>query len=164
MKEDVRNNSAWNQRWFVAHRGSKSKTKSSTPFSLARAQDEMRFAIEKAKIDPYNESPWKYFIAILKEQASTSRQTIGEEDKEEEEFLKFLALCEKEVEETKASFEVESKKDGMECIHLIAAHVDILEMKGGEDSRAKALGFIRSLESRYDPIRKKYWRLRADKF
>jgi protein farnesyltransferase/geranylgeranyltransferase type-1 subunit alpha len=150
MNDDVRNNSAWNQRWFVAHRGSKS-----APFSLAQAESEVQFAIEKAKVDPYNESPWKYFIAIIKEQSRRIGNT--------EEFPAFLALCEKAIEETKVSFEEASKKDGMECTHLLSAYVDILEIKGGEDCRENALGFMHALETRYDPIRKKYWKLRAEK-
>jgi protein farnesyltransferase/geranylgeranyltransferase type-1 subunit alpha len=150
LLDDVRNNSAWNQAWFVSHRGSKS-----APFSLAQAEREVAFAIEKAKIDPYNESPWKYFIAIIKEQS----RRIGISS---EEFKTFLATCEKSVEDTKVSFERGTNKDGMECTHLISAYVDILEMNGSPACIEKALGFVEALEKRYDPIRKKYWKLRAD--
>jgi hypothetical protein len=49
----------------------------------------------------------------------------------------------------------------MECTNLIAAHIDILEMKGDKTSIASAIEFAKLLESRYDPVRKKYWKLRA---
>jgi len=59
--DDHRNNSAWNQRWFVSHRGS-------TALSIDDAKVEADYAFNSSKIDPYNESPWRYFIGILSEQ------------------------------------------------------------------------------------------------
>jgi len=148
LEDDVRNNSAWNQRWFVTHRGSKS-----IPFAIDDARQELSFSICKAEQDPYNESPWKYFVAVIKEQF----RLIGTTP----EFASLIGVSEKALEETKANFEQKSKKDGMECTNLIAAHIDILEMKGDKTSIASAIEFAKLLESRYDPVRKKYWKLRA---
>ena len=144
----MRNNSAWNQRWFATHRGSKSAQ------SLESAQNEVNYAIEKAGWDPYNESPWKYFVAIIKEQFRSDKGgNIG--------TLPFIEACEESLLQTKETFEKETKKDGMECNHLIAAHIDILEMKASDESRLKAVDLARALETRYDPIRRKYWKLRS---
>jgi len=147
--DDVRNNSAWNQRWFVTHRGLKS-----APFSLDNAENEVQYAIQKSSLDPYNESPWRYLIAIIKEQF---RLIGGTED-----FAAFVDACENSVLETKVTFEETTKKDGKECTHLISAYIDILEMKGDEDSLDGAVKFAHDLETRYDPIRKKYWKMRAN--
>jgi protein farnesyltransferase/geranylgeranyltransferase type-1 subunit alpha len=148
LEADVRNNSAWNQRWLVTHRGSKSK-----PLPVETASDEVNFVISKAQEDPYNESPWRYFIALIKEQFRLIASSP--------EFISLIDTCENSLKEVKESFELESKKDGMECTHLIAAHIDILEMKGDEDSLSSAVEFAHLLESRYDPVRQKYWKLRA---
>lgn len=148
LEDDVRNNSAWNQRWFVTHRGSKS-----IPFPIEDARQEVIFSISQAQQDPYNESPWKYFVALIKEQF----RLIGTSPK----FVSLIDYSEKALKETKENFEQESSKDGMECTHLIAAHIDILEMKGDGASVSRAMEFAKLLESRYDPVRKKYWKLRA---
>lgn len=150
LDDDVRNNSAWNQRWLVSHRGSKSAS-----FSLRKAEIEIDYAIEKARLDVYNESPWKYFVAIVKEQCKFNHK--------EDSDLRLFLDAEKKIEETKTLFEETSKKDSMECIHLHAAYIDILEIKGDKESCEKALDFVNALETRYDPIRKKYWRIRGEK-
>lgn len=149
LNEDIRNNSAWNQRWFVVHRGSKS-----TFISLVAARKEVQFSISKALLDPYNESAWRYFVALVKEQ----RQAMG---KTSSEFIDFLISCEDNLTDTKKTFEEQSKKDGMECIHLIAAYIDILDMKGDEHSISKAREFAEELGNRYDTVRRKYWMLRC---
>lgn len=135
LEDDVRNNSAWNQRWFVTHRGSKS-----IPFPIEDARQEVIFSISQAQQDPYNESPWKYFVALIKEQF----RLIGTSPK----FVSLIDYSEKALKETKENFEQESSKDGMECTHLIAAHIDILEMKGDGASVSRAMEFAKLLESR----------------
>ena len=62
LEEDIRNNSAWNQRWFVTHCASKS------PLTMQTAQEELEYTLVKLKLDAYNESPWRYFLAICREQ------------------------------------------------------------------------------------------------
>lgn len=148
LKDDIRNNSAWNQRWFVVHRGSKS-----TPIRLEVAREEIKFSISKACLDPYNESAWRYFVAFVKEQL----QAIGKTS----EFTEFLESCQDAITDTKKIFEEESKKDGMECIHMIAAYIDILEMKGDAKSLSNAQKLAEELGDRYDTVRRTYWMLRS---
>jgi len=193
INEDVRNNSAWNERWFVSHRGKKlnvnvnarrsddrdgSGSRELFVFPLEQARKEIEYAISKAAIDPYNESPWRYFIAIIREQLKLSMilgkeygtggdgnvdgNGDGNDDNDDSTFHKFLLECEAKVIQTKKEFEEEYNKDGKECTHLLSAYVDILHMKGDEISCHIAHGLCEELANRYDTVRKKYWDMRAN--
>lgn len=143
LQKDVRNNSAWNQRWFVTHCASKS------PLTMETAQEELEYTLVKLKLDAYNESPWRYFLAICREQCRLNHS------------LEFVNQVLEWVENVKVFFETETKRDWMTCIHLVAVWIDVLEMKGDEDSIDMALDYVHKLETLYDPIRKKYWKLRS---
>lgn len=52
IEEDIRNNSAWNQRYFVI--------KHATNFHPDVITTEIEYTINKIKIVPKNESPWNY--------------------------------------------------------------------------------------------------------
>lgn len=73
---DPRNNSAWNQRWFALHEGqistrsnpSKASYRGKSILSYEKANDEANYAFCGAKVDPFNESPWRYLISVLTEQ------------------------------------------------------------------------------------------------
>lgn len=59
LLEDVRNNSAWNYRWFVL----------SNTSGLATAADRQRevdYALEKVSIAVHNESPWNYIRGLIR--------------------------------------------------------------------------------------------------
>ena len=82
--DDPRNNSAWNQRWFATHEGqiaiSSAKGEGTSGIkcndsqegrvilSADMASEEAHYALCGAKLDPYNESPWRYLIGVLMEQ------------------------------------------------------------------------------------------------
>jgi hypothetical protein len=170
---DPRNNSAWNERWFVCHRGGSVKS-----LPLEDAKKEADYAIQGARLDPYNESPWRYLIGILKEQIKVT------EDK--------MALL-NEYERKAYGLREELEQAGTEsdsCTNLTSAWIDILEFKGDPSSlekvskylmtdygkgqvlshkvesnvvsSTKALNLASALASEHDPIRKKYWLLRVD--
>eukprot|EP00957_Ditylum_brightwellii_P211263 15365965-Ditylum_brightwellii.AAC.2 len=61
--DDPRNNSAWNHRWFITHKGCTRKPLS----SLEDVQKEITYAMQCAEVDPFNESPWRYVIGFLEE-------------------------------------------------------------------------------------------------
>ena len=76
---DPRNNSAWNERWFATHEGqisplrngndkNKLKHRGKAILSLDKAYEEANYALCGAKVDPFNESPWRYLIGVLMEQ------------------------------------------------------------------------------------------------
>ncbi|VFQ72435.1 unnamed protein product [Cuscuta campestris] len=61
LEEDICNNSAWNQRYFVVTR---------SPLLLgglaAMRDSEVRYAVEAIKSNPDNESPWRYLRGLYK--------------------------------------------------------------------------------------------------
>ncbi len=169
INDDVRNNSAWNQRWFVSHRGRGHGhghgLQSSNSFDMEKAKIEISYAISKAAIDPYNESPWRYFIAIIREQlkklTNNDRSSSTTSTSSTSSFHSFLLECETKVLKTKEEFENSYNKDGKECTHLLSAYIDILEMKGDEESCKIASDLCLDLALRYDTVRKKYWNMRS---
>lgn len=144
--EDVRNNSAWNQRWFVVHRGSHS--------SSMVVDQEIEYALSEARKDPYNECPWRYFVAIVKEQ---NAQCLAEE------FQTLIQTCESKVLDVQIHIKAVISGDINECIYMYSAWIDILEMKGTKEAYQVASKFAHQLEV-YDSIRQKYWKLRYSKF
>jgi protein farnesyltransferase/geranylgeranyltransferase type-1 subunit alpha len=120
IEEDPRNNSAWNDRWFAIHRG-----KQGDPISFDLARQEADFAIDSATKDPFNESPWRYLIGILREQWTTGKiiaTTLAEY--EAKSFHVGTVL-------------VEADHDPEACFNLTSTRIDLLEMIGSGDSLAK---------------------------
>ena len=54
--DDLRNNSAWNQRYFVISQ--------TTDFTEEVLQREIIYTLSKIELDIYNESPWNYLRGI----------------------------------------------------------------------------------------------------
>lgn len=135
--EDCRNNSAWNQRWFAVHRGSQEA------LSEERAKLEVQYAIEVAKIDPYNESPWRYLIGIVKENLSS-----------------LLDISLNEVSGFDAILE-EAGRDVNSCTSLNSTRIDLLEMKRTSEALHHAIQLGNDMALKHDIIRKKYWELRV---
>jgi hypothetical protein len=82
---------------------------------LKDVRKEADYGIKGAELDPYNESPWRYLIGVIKEQRSLASEY-----------------------ETKASqlrtaiSDAGHNPDG--CYNLTSARIDLLEMQGDEDS------------------------------
>eukprot|EP00980_Cylindrotheca_fusiformis_P010548 scaffold2334_cov118-Cylindrotheca_fusiformis.AAC.20 len=138
IEEDPRNNSAWNHRWMVIHRGGK------TPLALEVAKSEADFALDTgATPDPYNESPWRYLVGILREQHKRQpNPMLMREYEQKASNLRQVVT--------------NSGQDPDTCAHLTFARIDLLEMIADKDS----LGM--DLADEHDTIRKKYWMLRVD--
>ncbi len=66
---DIRNNSAWNQRWFVMHHRPAllNHQNPATTTNTSFVTPEMKYALRMIQKDPYNESPWTYVLALLRE-------------------------------------------------------------------------------------------------
>jgi len=136
IAEDCRNNSAWNQRWFAVHQG----TRDALTEDVAR--QEADYAIEIAQIDPYNESPWRYLIGIVRENDS------------------LVDHYEQAAADVKTVL-VEADRDAEACANLNSARIDLLEIKGSTGSIEEALELCKSMSAEHDTIRRKYWDLRA---
>jgi len=144
--QDHRNNSAWNHRWFVAHKGEDALT--SQEYKI-----EAEYALRVAEMDPYNESPWRYLIGVLKEQIKCSRDST--ENVIEENEQKIVQVREELGKNT---------VDPYECSNLTSAHIDLLEIKSDCDSLLRAADLANGLATKYDIIRTKYWLRREEKF
>lgn len=148
IEQDVRNNSAWNQRWLVCHRG-----KSGNHLSLEHARNEANFAIEEgARLDPYNESPWRYLIGILREQqkqqSQTNDQSVG------------VLLVEYEARaKSLTSVLTIANRDPNACVNMTSARIDLLEMIGTKDSLETCIALAEGLGKKHDVTRTKYWSL-----
>lgn len=59
MKDDVKNNSAWNQRYFVVN--------STTGFTEEALSREVEYTLGKIKLLPDNESAWNYLRGYANE-------------------------------------------------------------------------------------------------
>jgi protein farnesyltransferase/geranylgeranyltransferase type-1 subunit alpha len=123
IEEDIRNNSAWNERWFVIHRGKHDVD----PLPLEVACHEAEFAMKGISLDPFNESPWQYLIGLLKEQLQK-----GDNESAKKVISEY---------ETKAfglrQVLVEADRNPDECVNLSSARIDLLEMLGNKESLGK---------------------------
>eukprot|EP00536_Pseudo-nitzschia_multiseries_P009103 jgi/Psemu1/199917/e_gw1.247.19.1 len=167
IEDDARNNSAWNQRWFVTHhRGGKS------PLSLEEARTEATFALDAgASIDPYNESPWRYLVGVLREQQRLKHRALqggsndadndadsNNDNDEEDAFRSLLADCDARALATKDVLEA-AHKDPDTCVHRTSARIDLLELLGTDEALASAAELAGGLARIHDVVRRKYWTL-----
>jgi protein farnesyltransferase/geranylgeranyltransferase type-1 subunit alpha len=154
IQKDIRNNSAWNQRWFTTHEG---KGKISPPLSLDKAKREIDFGMKKADMDPFNESPWRYIVAIVQEQHKVLGGAVSQES------LDILTQCEEAITQIRQNLEkITGESNQVESTQLLSAYVDILEMKQNNEGYAIAVDVTRSLGEVHDPIRVKYWKMREN--
>ena len=135
--KDIRNNSAWNQRWFVTHRDG-----GMTADSLA----EVEYALTKAAADPFNESPFSYFLAICKE--LYKNQTVTFQREQLPVYLEKLQAL------------MPPNDDAPISPHVLSSQVECLAYLGDADSLQTACILLDRLAQSVDPIRRKYWALR----
>ena len=135
IEADIRNNSAWNDLWFASHRGEKD----AMPMEEARIHVE--YALQQARLDPYNESPLRFLVALVKEQGT--------------ELLSDDALVAMDE-------QVVVPNELGPSSALLAARVDLLEFQQTEEAHSRALEVARRLVE-VDPIRRNYWNMRVSK-
>jgi protein farnesyltransferase/geranylgeranyltransferase type-1 subunit alpha len=150
IQQDPRNNSAWNQRWFAAHRAVRDK-----PLSIELCRSEANFALEVgAKLDPYNESPFRYLIGLLREQQQQQPHAKNS-------MLATLSIEYYAAVEALRSVLEDAQRDPDACVNWTSARIDLLEGIHDEESLTKAIALATGMADQYDPIRKKYWELRV---
>ncbi|KAF2683402.1 farnesyltransferas-like protein [Lentithecium fluviatile CBS 122367] len=128
---DVRNNSAWNHRWFLVVGGKDGQ--SVGEHMVKREIDYAKHAIRRA---PQNQSPWNYLKGIVR-QAKLPLST-----------LKDFAL----------EFADIRRPDDIYSSHALDLLADIFGEE--EDSKEEAKKALDLLATRFDPIRAHYWRYR----
>lgn len=137
--EDVRNNSAWNQRYFVMnnHQG----------WSDLNVQREICYTLEKIKFVKNNESAWNYLRGVLlhdKRGMSGNAVVLSFCDElyrnrcRSPYLLAFIIdICDEAI-----------KKDDI----------------SGSYNAHRAIELCEALATKYDKIRSKYWNYLSDKF
>lgn len=129
IDEDVRNNSAWNHRFFLVNgrqNGSGVKDKSI-------AQREIRFAQEAIRKTPQNQSPWNYLRGTLNTAGLPLNTT-------------------RDFAEGFASLDHEDKITSSHALDLLA---EIYASEEGRKDEARQAYELLALK--YDPIRANYW-------
>lgn len=110
--------------------------------------NEADYALSKAQVDPYNESPWRYLIAVLKEHI----KSFNDDDDKSKKVVALITEFESKVLAVKQVL-IEANKDPEVCPNLTSALIDLLEWKG--DKSLVRIG------QEYDAIREKYWKFRC---
>jgi protein farnesyltransferase/geranylgeranyltransferase type-1 subunit alpha len=141
IDEDVRNNSAWSHRFYLVF----SDPKHSTPGSHNTEPDpaipaaiidrEVRYAEDKIKLAPQNQSPWNYLKGVL---TKGGRKVSSVEDFAEQ-FVKNLG--QDNSEEVKSS-------------HALDLLAEVYAEKGETEKATLAL---KRLADKWDRIRAGYW-------
>jgi protein farnesyltransferase/geranylgeranyltransferase type-1 subunit alpha len=135
LVEDIRNNSAWNHRWYLVFGRPHGE-----PFANKNVVDrEVAFAEKAIRLAPQNESPWSYLRALY----SKAYGSAALKDSELASFAReFAGLDGGEVRSSHA----------LDVIAWVCGRE-----KGGEQEAVKALDM---LAEKYDPVRANYWRYR----
>jgi protein farnesyltransferase/geranylgeranyltransferase type-1 subunit alpha len=104
---------------------------------LEVAQRECDFSIEQGvTLDPYNESPWRYLIGVLKEQLRLNTDLSPEESSQ------LMECYNTKVEGLRVALEEEGGNPNPDsCTHWTSARIDLLELKGDKDSLNKVRFF-----------------------
>ncbi len=139
LQSDVRNNSAWNHRWFVVFARHTDPEKHSIKHDDADSEVpleiiEREIAYAKAAIStaPQNQSPWNYLRGVLRKKGMGLVDLKG--------FAEQYADLEKE--------------DEVRSSHALDFLADVYAEEEHKERSGKALEL---LARRYDPIRKNYW-------
>ncbi|KAF3920604.1 hypothetical protein ABW21_db0202483 [Orbilia brochopaga] len=131
LGEDIRNNSAWNHRFFVVFEAPSDGQKPADD-TIEREIDVAKKAIQ---LTPQNPSPWNYLKAVLR--------------KGNVELATMQSFCEQ--------FSPVSSPDEIKSSHALDVLSEIYDETGDAAQAEKALEL---LASKFDPVRKNYWRYR----
>jgi protein farnesyltransferase/geranylgeranyltransferase type-1 subunit alpha len=156
LLDDMRNNSAWNHRWFICHQGG------SEALGVKILHREAQYALHAVEADPFNESPWRYMIGLLKEHNNNNNST-GDGDGSDS-VVEVLQKYDDKLQQMVDSYNntPDLVADGGQCHYMVGAHIDILQMIASVETLQKAAGLAHSLATEHDLIRRKYWLYREE--
>ncbi|KAF2842837.1 protein prenylyltransferase [Patellaria atrata CBS 101060] len=130
LRADVRNNSAWNHRWFVVFGRHEGDSLDETVL-----ERELKYAQAAIYLAPQNQSPWNYVRGLLRK------------------YNKPLST----IKPFATEFASLDHPDDVHSSHALDVLADIYEGEGTKADAAKALDL---LAQKYDPIRANYWTYR----
>ncbi|GAQ79282.1 protein farnesyltransferase geranylgeranyltransferase type-1 subunit alpha [Klebsormidium nitens] len=147
LAEDVRNNSAWNQRFFTI------QTCPLLPGLEAMRRSEAQFAIDRIRLAPNNESPWRYLRGLYQDDI----RALAEESP-------VVQVCQELLRDDGENVQALSW-----ALDLAAAgHLVPEALHEGEPSNDEGRGSPSSMLEQLcmrletaDPIRSRYWRFRS---
>ncbi|ODQ67181.1 protein prenylyltransferase [Nadsonia fulvescens var. elongata DSM 6958] len=135
---DVRNNSAWNYRFFLL---SATVLKPSSVFDLDILAEELDYIFANIEKAPQNQSPWSYLEGVMKH--------VGQNLSDlEDRFTRFANIG------SEGESDVEPLVRSSHALNILAK---IYASKGQKTLAIKALDL---LANTYDPIREGYWAYR----
>lgn len=135
LARDCRNNSAWNQRYFVLT----SRHRKLRPLPREMIVQELAFALKHITTCPHNESPWNYLRGLMRRESLESFPEL-------ERGLDTL---------------FEARPETRNCVYRLSFLVDLYAEQGSsEDQLNQARVYLHQLAEELDPIRKAYWNLR----
>ena len=148
IQRDRRNNSAWNHRWFVTHRGQVQHR----ALSVEDAHAELMYVVHSPDValvgDPNNESPWRYYVAVVKEQIYALQDGAT--------VMRLLCRAREDIVGVRNQIAALEKAP-----NATAALIDVLEWQGEADAIRQAMDLCHVLANEHDVIRRKYWNFRA---
>ena len=139
LDKDVRNNSAWNHRWYVVF----GRADTEKVFADREVvQRELEYAQEKIRLAPQNQSPWNYIRGL-------SRKATGD-----------ASLPLRSLKEFASEFASVEEPDKIKSSHALDLLADAYAEEGKKVEASKSLDL---LATKYDPIRANYWNWRKSK-
>jgi len=139
LSEDVRNNSAWNQRYFIVS--------NTTGFPDIVVQREVCFTITKIKLVKNNESSWNYLRGVLfHDKRGLSGNSI------------VTSFCEELYKNSNRTSYL---------LALIIDMCNEAVVKGSESNlynTQRGIELCKAMADKYDKIRSKYWTYMMNKF
>ena len=147
--EDVRNNSAWNQRYFVINQ--------TTDYTGEVLDQEIVFALLKIDEDIYNESPWNYLRGVTQNLDEVYKHQIKEPfNKTVLEHVRFL-LSEERVPKVK-QLSPFLCMFAMDCFEELFESDKISPEQKCNVFRDEVSPILHKLQFKDDIVRKNYWK------
>lgn len=178
LREDVRNNSAWNHRWFLCFgkdelkygRGGKGGGGGGVVVDEDLIDREVAFAQEKILLAPQNQSPWNYLRGLYRKagrplaelrsfaEQFAATQDGGDDDQDDDDNDEENQEAQMEREREREREQVLDLEEGVRSSHALDLLADIYAAVG-ETERARKV--LEVLGRRWDPVRKGYWDYKA---
>ncbi|KAH8298079.1 hypothetical protein KR018_006243 [Drosophila ironensis] len=136
ISEDQRNNSAWNQRFFVLqHQG----------FTPEVVRRELQYTMDRIRIIKNNESAWNFLVGVMRQGSGGGKGQLSS-------YPDVVAFVE------------QLYQSGNRSPHLIAFLIDLyqeqaLQLKTSSDDQLarKVYELCEAMATKHDVIRRKYW-------